>query len=410
MKRLLIISFDLIRRGEINKSLAISSLLAFLKTDSRYGKDFIVEHVSLNMYSIKNKFNPNEHLKNINYTKYDYIALSAYVWNEYLINPLMTSIKDTYKFSGDFILGGYQISYSQNPEKEYPLSKYFISGYAEQSLLDIMCKNTTSFYLDAKIDFKNISSPYLTGELPITQNQEMVRLETKRGCPYRCSFCAHRDLNTNRVHKGSLDKVFKELELFKKKDVKKINIIDPIFNVGTDYLLVMKKLVEIQFDGLVSIQARFETIKGDRGSQFLDLCSKLNMNLEFGLQTASEQESNLINRKNNPEVIKQIMSNLNQRDIPYEISLIYGLPSQTLNSFTESIDFAFTNGCKDVTAFPLMLLKGTELYDQKHKFAFKEKIIGNFNIPVVVESNSFSESEWKQMEYIANQLTENQRV
>ncbi len=410
MKRLLIISFDLIREGESNKSLAISSLLAFLKTDSRYGKDFIAEHVSLNMYTIKNYFDINEHLQNIEYSRYDYIALSAYVWNEYLINPLMISIRNTNTFSGDFILGGYQISYSQNPEKEYPLTTYFISGYAEQSLLDIISENTASFYLESKIDFKNIPSPYLTGELPVTQNQEMVRLETKRGCPYRCSFCAHRDLNTNRVHKGSLDKVFKELELFKKKEVKKINIIDPIFNVGTDHLLVMEKLVEIGFSGLVSVQARFETIKGDRGDQFLDLCSKLNMNLEFGLQTASEQESNLINRKNNPKVIKQIMSKLNQRNIPYEISLIYGLPSQTLDSFKDSIDFAFVNGCKNVTAFPLMLLKGTELYDQEDAFAFKEKIIGDFNIPVVVESNSFSESEWKEMKFIANQLMENVRV
>ncbi|WP_143337113.1 B12-binding domain-containing radical SAM protein [Dokdonia pacifica] len=410
MKRLLIISFDLIREGESEKSLAISSLVGFLKADDRYGKDFVVNHISINMYTIKNSFNLHKHLKNIDYNIYDYIALSAYIWNEYLINPLMASIKTTFGFSGDFILGGYQISYSQNPQKEYPLCTYFISGYAEQSLLDIISNNTTNFYLDSKIDFKNIPSPYLTGELQIVKNQEMVRLETKRGCPYRCTFCAHRDLNTNRVHKGSLDKVFQELEFFKKKEVKKINIIDPIFNAGTDYLLVMEKLIDIRFSGLVSVQARFETIKGDRGRKFLDLCSKLNMNLEFGLQTASEQESNLINRKNNPEVIKQVMSKLKQRNIPFEISLIYGLPSQTLKSFKESIDFAYTNGCKKVTAFPLMLLKGTELYDQKSTFLFKEKIIGDFNIPIVVESDSFSESEWKQMEHIANQLAENVRV
>ena len=51
MKKLLIISFDLIRQGESNTSLSIGSILSFIKQDEQYGDKFIAEHLSINMLS-----------------------------------------------------------------------------------------------------------------------------------------------------------------------------------------------------------------------------------------------------------------------------------------------------------------------------------------------------------------------
>ena len=166
----------------------------------------------------------------------------------------------------------------------------------------------------------------------------------------------------------------------------------------------------INLKSLISIQARFETIFGERGEEFLDLCGRLNVNLEFGLQTASEIESAIIKRKNNPEKIRKVMQKINDRNISYEVSLIYGLPMQTLNSFQESIDFVYEEGCKKVIAFPLMLLKGTELYDQKEKYGFQERCFGDFNIPVAVSSHSFTEKDWYKMKEIASNLVPAERI
>jgi hypothetical protein len=57
-----------------------------------------------------------------------------------------------------------------------------------------------------------------------------------------------------------------------------------------------------------------------------------------------------------------------------------------------------------------MLLKGTELYELKHHFNFKEVPMGKYNIPTVVESNSFTEKEWQQMYEIALQLNPSNRI
>ena len=63
--------------------------------------------------------------------------------------------------------------------------------------------------------------------LIIPQNHHMIRLETKRGCPYRCNFCAHRDLTKNRMHKFELERTFKELALIKQKEIHRVNVLDP---------------------------------------------------------------------------------------------------------------------------------------------------------------------------------------
>ena len=172
----------------------------------------------------------------------------------------------------------------------------------------------------------------------------------------------------------------------------------------------MEEMNRINLSSLISVQARFETIQGEKGEKFLDLCEKLNFNLEFGLQTAIEEESIIINRKNNPVKIKKVMEKLKERQINYEVSLIYGLPLQTVSSFQKSIEFSLKNGCNNLTAFPLMLLKGTELYQQKAKYSLTEQKIGDYNIPVVTQSNTYSEKDWYKMKVIAEQLEVNERI
>ena len=273
MKKLLIISFDLIRKGESKTSLAIGSINSYLKSDERYGVEFELENLSLNMFNLsKNSKVKDFHeiLLAYDFKEIDYIAISAYVWNEFLLNDLIKYLRKEFGFTGNVILGGYQISYSSNPEQEYPDAQYFISGHAEKALLDIVKGREKNSKIQGIVDFKKIQSPYLNGEISISYKQEKVRLETKRGCPYRCSFCAHRDLTFNKIYKHDLDKVFQEISFFKEKKVKKINIVDPIFNAGNDYLTVMEEMNRVNLSSLVSVQARFETIQGNKGDKSKD--------------------------------------------------------------------------------------------------------------------------------------------
>ncbi len=411
MKNVLIISFDLIRNGEVTQSLSIASLLAYLKSDHRYGEEFTVYHLPFNMFHLKNKIFPNyfdDYLSAFRFEQFDTIAISGYVWNEYLIKPLIDRIK-FFGFFGKIVLGGYQISYSsrENLKFDYPDADIFIIGYAEKSLLQAIFINKPKqpLQLNYEIDVKEIPSVYTTHEILVKPRQKMVRLETKRGCPYRCSFCSHRDLQKNKVYKHEQEKIFSELAYLKNKHVEKINVLDPVFNVGNDYLKIMQEIKRIDLNSIISLQTKFEMIKGEKGKQFLDLATEINAYLEFGIQTTVESECNAINRHSDKTVIKNVLHELKARQISYEVSLIYGLPIQTVDTFQYNIDFLQSNGCENITAYPLMLLKGTELYEQKKRWKFVERKMGDFHLPTVVSSNTFSERDWLKMKEISDNIS-----
>jgi len=191
LKNVLLISFDLIRTGEAETSLSIASLLAFLKNDERYGSEFFVHHLPINLLKIANKASEIEAVLSVfDLERFDAVAISCYVWSEHLINPLTVKLREM-GFRNKIILGGPQISYSDQVTEEYPDCQIFISGYAEQALLEAILHSepiSSPLLFRNNTDLSRVPSVYKTGEIPLTEGQKMVRLETKRGCPYRCSF------------------------------------------------------------------------------------------------------------------------------------------------------------------------------------------------------------------------------
>lgn len=410
MTHTLLISFDLIRPGELAKPLAIASLLAHQRSQERMRERMQVEHLSINMLDHGGSATPEQfeaQLARLDVIRFDAIALSAYIWNEYLTNGIIALLRRL-GFRGKVVLGGYQITYGNQAEllRRYPDCQVFISGQAEQAFTELPdhLHAEGPVFVNVPVDFTELASPYLTGELPVPLGAGMVRLETKRGCPYRCSFCAHRDLTTHRVHKHPLEKVFQELAFLAERRVQRVNILDPIFNAGKECLEVMQEIVRLRARSTFTLQSRFENIRGEQGDAFLDLCTQSNFHLEFGLQTTEHAVSKHIDRANRIDLVDAAIVRLVERDIPFEVSLIYGLPGQTLESFQRSIDHLLAKGCTDIKAWPLMLLPGTKLYDQKEHWGMREDSIGEFKIPVVTESNSFTNDEWEAMDRLAKNL------
>jgi radical SAM superfamily enzyme YgiQ (UPF0313 family) len=203
--------------------------------------------------------------------------------------------------------------------------------------------------------------------------------------------------------------VLQELRYLGERGVQRINVVDPVFNSGIEYLAFLEEALRLDVPAEIVLQARFENIIGQPGSRFLELCSRLNVRLEFGLQTIHAAEFKPINRGNNLEHITSVLARLVALKIPFEVSLIYGLPNQTVSSFGESIAFLRERGCSVIKAFPLMLLRGTPLWVQRRRWALRERSLGPYRIPTVVSSASFDETEWQAMRLIADGLSAGER-
>ncbi|AMO56204.1 hypothetical protein GZ77_05160 [Endozoicomonas montiporae] len=401
----LMVTFDFSQRGKSGTGLAAASLMSACRSHEKYHTSFVIEHLAITMpEQMKESLSHMEIFSRIsNHTdlrRLDNLILACYVWSSNIINPLIALCREK-GFNGKVILGGYQI-HRKNCKELYPYGDIYIPGYGEASLPEAIMaeKSITAQIIEQPVNFEVLPSPFLDGSYDLKPNNEMLHWETSRGCQFKCNFCAHRDLISNGVHLMNFDKIKAELRLFKAFNVKKINVLDPVFNRGDRCKDILRYAASINLTSLLSLQVRFEMID----EEFLGLCKKLNVELEFGLQTIIEEEYKLIERPNNIPKIEQAIKLLKKLDQPFEVSLIYGLPNQTYNSFRKSIQFLLDRCDCVIKAFPLMLLEGTGLIEQKDKYGLKEGIIDNSNIPHVVASNSFTRSEWEKMDRLAKSL------
>jgi coproporphyrinogen III oxidase-like Fe-S oxidoreductase len=176
--------------------------------------------------------------------------------------------------------------------------------------------------------------------------------------------------------------------------VKDIAVLDPLFNIGRHGCDVLEQFVGAGFQGHLSLQCRMELID----EAFVQLAAGLDTTLEFGLQTIHAVESDAVERRNDMAKAERGLRLVLDRGVKVEVSLIFGLPTQTLASFTQSVQWALDAGVRRVKAFPLMLLRGTKLALEREKWGLVED---DHSMPVVVESNSFDQTEWRHMAKIA---------
>ena len=109
MKTLVILTFDLIRRCDPPISLAAGYLLVRLKADPGFANDFTFKHISFNLLSegrITAKTAIDRICESVDLNKTDCIALSCYAWCDYLVNDLVSGLRDR-GFRGALVLGGY---------------------------------------------------------------------------------------------------------------------------------------------------------------------------------------------------------------------------------------------------------------------------------------------------------------
>ena len=98
------------------------------------------------------------------------------------------------------------------------------------------------------------------------------------------------------------------------------------------------------------------------------------------------------------------------RAIAQRVSLIFGLPFQTLDQFKDDVGWCQRNlPSALIDAFPLMLLRGTPLYEQKAELGLVEQhsvahpLLSDIQrfIPHVVETPHMHRCDWDAMASLA---------
>ena len=349
-----------------------------------------------------------EHTKGIAPTDVD-VAFGAYVWGEALLRDVLRRLRRE-GFEGRLILGGPQISYSgAGLEHLYPEADAFVRGYGEEALATLAVTphvhpiagvhwaGTSDAVTQATVNLESLPSPWLSGTIPLA-GQSFIRWETQRGCPFRCSFCQHREPGARlRRRTLALTRIEAEIDLFCAAGVREIAVLDPIFNVAPHALAVLHRFADRGFTGRLSLQCRAEALD----DAFLDAASALDVCLELGLQTIHAHEGRAIQRGNQIDRVDAALAGIRARGLSHEVSLIFGLPLQTLASFEASVAWCLAREVPVIKAFPLLLLRGTALERDRNQWALED---GGGPMPMVVRSNSFDLHDWRAMARLSEAL------
>lgn len=481
------LALDWTRDGDPPLSLGHASILSSLKQQCRQKQIAYHQHVSSIEISVNSqqhqcdKYRITQQvlhkLKSIQSMQSERVkldlAIGVFIWNEAIVQCLLSQLENDSNYQhllSQIILGGPQITYSNATDLPsfYPSAHLFIRGYAEQAManvffhrLDAQRKGDGDLLLHPGIilnankytssdreqrrlqksqnkadniaspKLADLASPFLSDVMQLEHG--FVRWETQRGCPFACSFCQHPGLiqNNRKVDEhGNTHqrRIEEEVKWFIANKIVKINVLDPTFNnnqLKQHYLDVLKLLHDYNYAGKLSLQCRLELVN----EEFMDAICRLKYGngcdvlLEFGIQTLVKEEMHAIGRYNNLTKIRRNLAAINDHKIPYEMSIIYGLPNQTVQSFEYSIATLRAMTDTDIStikAFPLMILRGTKLDSSeiRRKYGIVEdadlahQVFCNMentqrqlqNIPHVIQTNTYSTQDWIAMSHIAARL------
>ncbi len=352
------------------------------------------------------------------------VSFSAFVWNVADCVRTAEIVKAKAKVPAVFVCGGPEITararvsaFSQNKAGAHSrqfddlgVFDYLIQGEGETVFIELLkkiesgvpgagadtakaAKKHPKLIVGTTEDCAKLSSPWLDGTIdPVTYNG--VLWELSRGCPYACSYCFE-SKGERRVRKFPMERLEKEIELFARKKVPQIFVLDPTFNADRERAL---KLLKLMAKKLPDAHYQFEVRAECMDKSLAEAFTQLSCSLQIGLQSANPQVLKNINRSFERKNFSRKIALLNDYGLVFGFDLIYGLPGDTLPSFKDSIDYALSLYPNHLELFRLSVLPGTALYEDAVKFGLKFDAKPPYHVQC---SPTFSQSDLLKAEHLA---------
>ncbi len=201
-----------------------------------------------------------------------------------------------------------------------------------------------------------IPSPYLSGSIVPSPDQGVL-WQLSRGCDFGCDYCFDSQ-GVKGVRFFPLARARAELDLFVKKRVAQVFVIDSTFNQDVRRAKEILRLI-----GRIAphIHFHFEVRSEFIDSEMARLFARINCSLQVGLQSAHPHVHKMVRRVFNADEFCREIELLNESGAVFGFDLIYGLPGDTLEGFASSVDFAIGLYPNHLDIFPLAVLPGTAL-------------------------------------------------
>jgi len=211
-------------------------------------------------------------------------------------------------------------------------------------------------------------------------------------CATKCIYCDFYSRTDLHLTPAYIDALTRELEL-RRSYLGDESIATVYFGGGTPSTLqaadfdtvftAIHRHYEVRADAEITLEANPDDISAD----YLRSLSHLPFNrISLGVQSFDDGELRMLRRRHTAmQALQAIDCCRDARFTNISIDLMYGLPSQTLESWERSLAQAIATGVEHISAYHLTYERGTELYRQKHDGI------------VVSASETMSESQFRKL-------------
>jgi radical SAM superfamily enzyme YgiQ (UPF0313 family) len=253
-------------------------------------------------------------------------------------------------------------------------------------------------------DLDEVPSPYLTGVfdkiLPYEKEWNTV-IETNRGCPYKCTFCDWGSLTYSKIKKFGLTRVFHELEWMAENKIGFLDVADANFGIFVERdNMIVDKLIEVQQKTGYPYRTGWSWAKNQK-SEVVQIAKKLitsghfNNGLTISLQSLDDNTLETIKRKNmGVNKINELFDECKNLGVPLNVELILGLPSETKQTWENTLYGVFEVGQHDsIEVWQAQLIENAEMnLSQKEEYNIRgTKVLDYFPNSLDDEAPEFSE-------------------
>ncbi len=237
------------------------------------------------------------------------------------------------------------------------------------------------------------ASPYLDGTLDVAKYGGAL-WELARGCPFKCSYC-YESKGEKKIAYFPMERLEKEIELFAKKNISQVFVLDPTYNASKERAIKMLKIIEKKAPGMFFyFEARAEFIDRELARAF----SRIPCCLQIGLQSANPEVLKNVHRTLDKKKFEKNIGFLNEEGVTFGFDLIYGLPGDNFSGFCESIDFALELYPNNLELFCLSVLPGTDLHDAAKGFGLEWESVPPYH---VLRTPQFGEKDLEKAEKLS---------
>jgi len=236
---------------------------------------------------------------------------------------------------------------------------------------------------DKDLDF--IPSPYLTGLLDkfFLDRRLSPMIQTNRGCPFTCTFCADGHSSQSKVKLFSMDRVKEELEYIAEKIDPKLQktlfITDLNFGMLPRDIEIAELISNIYKKSNYQFPTYIHATTGKNSKErVIEATEKLAGNLQLTMAMQSTDENVLKNvRRSNIKIedYTALIPTFKANKQTTYGEIILGLPGETLINHLKTIYDLMRMNVDAVTAHQLMMLNGAELNTglSRNKYGFVTK-------------------------------------